>query len=40
MKSILKQAESDPAALREHMQNPAVKTNIEILLLAGFIRQG
>lgn len=40
MQSILQQAQSDPAALQEHMRNPAVKSNIQKLIAAGVIRVG
>lgn len=40
MQSILQQAQSEPAALQEHMRNPAVKSNIQKLIAAGVIRVG
>ncbi|KAI1163218.1 hypothetical protein F5B18DRAFT_620953 [Nemania serpens] len=40
MQSILQQAQSDPAALQEHMRNPAVASNIRKLVAAGVIRVG
>ncbi|KAK7756879.1 Hsp90 cochaperone [Diatrype stigma] len=40
MQSILQQAQSDPAALQEHMRNPAVRSNIQKLIAAGVIRVG
>lgn len=40
MQAILQQAQSDPAALQEHMKNPAVKANIQKLVAAGVIRMG
>ncbi|KAI1827847.1 hypothetical protein F4861DRAFT_291778 [Xylaria intraflava] len=40
MQSILQQAQSDPAALQEHMRNPAVASNIRKLIAAGVIRIG
>ncbi|KAI2640994.1 hypothetical protein GGS21DRAFT_352490 [Xylaria nigripes] len=40
MQSILQQAQSDPAALQEHMRNPAVASNIRKLIAAGVIRVG
>ncbi|GAP85278.1 putative stress-induced-phosphoprotein 1 [Rosellinia necatrix] len=40
MQSILQQAQSDPAALQEHMRNPAVAINIRKLIAAGVIRVG
>ncbi|KAH9950093.1 activator of Hsp70 and Hsp90 chaperone [Amylocystis lapponica] len=38
MQSILQQAQSDPAALQDHMKNPAVRTNIMKLINAGIIK--
>ncbi|KAF7560087.1 hypothetical protein G7046_g4070 [Stylonectria norvegica] len=35
MQSILQQAQSDPAALHEHMRNPGVKSKIQKLIAAG-----
>jgi stress-induced-phosphoprotein 1 len=40
MQSILQQAQSDPAALQEHMRNPGVRSNIQKLIAAGVIRMG
>ncbi|KAK3180850.1 Hsp90 cochaperone [Lecanicillium sp. MT-2017a] len=40
MQSILQQAQSDPAALQEHMRNPGIKTKIQKLMAAGVIRVG
>ncbi|KAI2604638.1 hypothetical protein GGR54DRAFT_621984 [Hypoxylon sp. NC1633] len=40
MQSILQQAQSEPAALQEHMRNPNVRTNIQKLIAAGVIRLG
>ncbi|KAI6250964.1 Heat shock protein sti1 [Erysiphe necator] len=40
MQSILQQAQSDPAALQEHMRNPAIRTKIQKLVAAGVIRVG
>ncbi|KAI2467103.1 TPR-like protein [Annulohypoxylon bovei var. microspora] len=40
MQSILQQAQSDPAALQEHMRNPSVRSNIQKLAAAGVIRMG
>ncbi|ORY57764.1 uncharacterized protein BCR38DRAFT_448605 [Pseudomassariella vexata] len=40
MQSILQQAQSEPAALQEHMKNPAVRSNIQKLVGAGVIRMG
>ncbi|KAI0127076.1 heat shock protein [Xylariales sp. AK1849] len=40
MQSILQQAQSDPAALQEHMKNPGVRSNIQKLVAAGVIRMG
>ncbi|PTD11267.1 Heat shock protein sti1 [Fusarium culmorum] len=40
MQSILQQAQSDPAALQEHMKNPGVKSKIQKLIAAGVIRVG
>ena len=40
MQSILQQAQSNPAALAEHMKNPAVRSNIQKLIAAGVIRTG
>jgi stress-induced-phosphoprotein 1 len=35
---ILQQAQQDPAALQDHMKNPAVKAKIQKLVAAGIIR--
>ncbi|KAI5922085.1 hypothetical protein F4810DRAFT_675451 [Camillea tinctor] len=40
MQSILQQAQSDPAALQEHMRNPNVASNVRKLMAAGVIRVG
>lgn len=40
MQSILQQAQSDPAALSEHMKNPSVRSKIQKLIAAGVIRVG
>lgn len=40
MQSILQQAQSDPAALQEHMKNPGIKSKIQKLIAAGVIRVG
>ncbi|KAM7216563.1 heat shock protein sti1 [Rhypophila decipiens] len=40
MQAILQQAQSDPAALAEHMRNPGVRTKIQKLVAAGVIRMG
>ncbi|CAI4218489.1 unnamed protein product [Parascedosporium putredinis] len=40
MQSILQQAQSDPAALAEHMKNPGVRSKIQKLVAAGVIRVG
>ncbi|CCC07828.1 hypothetical protein SMACR_01394 [Sordaria macrospora] len=40
MQAILQQAQSDPAALSEHMRNPTVRTKIQKLMAAGVIRVG
>ncbi|CAP60167.1 uncharacterized protein PODANS_1_4830 [Podospora anserina S mat+] len=40
MQAILQQAQSDPAALNEHMRNPTVRTKIQKLMAAGVIRVG
>ncbi|CAN8101204.1 unnamed protein product [Discula destructiva] len=40
MQAILQQAQSDPAALREHMKNPGVRSKIQKLVAAGVIRVG
>ncbi|KAL8381837.1 hypothetical protein RB595_005879 [Gaeumannomyces hyphopodioides] len=38
MQAILQQAQSDPAALQEHMKNPQVRSKIQKLVAAGVIR--
>lgn len=40
MQSILQQAQQNPAALQEHMQNPEVFKKIQTLIAAGIIRTG
>ena len=40
MQAILQQAQSDPAALAEHMKNPGVRTKVQKLMAAGVIRVG
>ncbi|TQS31554.1 hypothetical protein Golomagni_08160, partial [Golovinomyces magnicellulatus] len=40
MQSILQQAQTNPAALQEHMRNPQVKSKIQKLMAAGVIRVG
>jgi stress-induced-phosphoprotein 1 len=40
MQTILQQAQSDPAALQEHMRNPGVRAKIQKLVAAGVIRVG
>lgn len=40
MQSILQQAQTNPAALQEHMRNPGVKSKIQKLMAAGVIRVG
>lgn len=40
MQSILQQAQSDPAALQEHMKNPGIRSKIQKLIAAGVIRVG
>ena len=40
MQSILQQAQQNPAALQEHMQNPDVFRKIQTLIAAGIIRTG
>jgi len=38
MQSILQQAQSNPAALQDHMKNPTVRNKINKLINAGIIR--
>ncbi|GMM49219.1 Hsp90 cochaperone [Starmerella bacillaris] len=38
MNTILQQASSDPAALRDHMKNPEVRRKVNLLAAAGIIR--
>lgn len=40
MQSILQQAKGDPAALQDHMKNPAIQMKIQKLIAAGVIRMG
>ncbi|KAK3363153.1 hypothetical protein B0T25DRAFT_587182 [Lasiosphaeria hispida] len=40
MQAILQQAQSDPAALTEHMKNPGIRNKIQKLVAAGVIRVG
>ncbi|KAL2125010.1 hypothetical protein VTJ04DRAFT_1375 [Mycothermus thermophilus] len=40
MQAILQQAQSDPAALAEHMKNQTVRSKIQKLIAAGVIRLG
>ncbi|KAK3694489.1 hypothetical protein B0T22DRAFT_452619 [Podospora appendiculata] len=40
MQAILQQAQSEPAALAEHMKNPNIRTKIQKLVAAGVIRVG
>jgi stress-induced-phosphoprotein 1 len=40
MQAILQQAQSEPAALQEHMKNPSVKSKVQKLVAAGVIRVG
>lgn len=40
MQTILQQAQSNPAALHEHMKNPSIKSNIQKLIASGIIRVG
>ncbi|KAK1958769.1 TPR-like protein [Colletotrichum sublineola] len=40
MQSILQQAQTDPAALTEHMKNPDIRTKVQKLVAAGVIRVG
>ncbi|KAH6900418.1 heat shock protein STI1 [Thelonectria olida] len=40
MQSILQQAQSNPAALQEHMRNPQVRSKVQKLIAAGVIRVG
>ena len=38
MQSILQQAQSNPAALQDHMKNPGIRAKIQKLIAAGIIR--
>ncbi|WFD27919.1 Hsp90 cochaperone [Malassezia nana] len=38
MQSILQQAQSNPAALQDHMKNPGIRVKIQKLIAAGIIR--
>ncbi|ANB13018.1 Hsp90 cochaperone STI1 [Sugiyamaella lignohabitans] len=38
MNTILQQAQNDPAALRDHLQNPEIRRKINLLAAAGIIR--
>ena len=38
MQSILQQAQTNPAALQDHMKNPIVRNKINKLISAGIIR--
>ena len=38
MQSILQQAQSNPAALQDHMKNPGIRAKIQKLVAAGIIR--
>lgn len=40
MNAILQQAQSNPAALQEHLKNPQVRSKIQKLIAAGVIRMG
>lgn len=40
IQSILSQAQSDPAALQEHMKNPEIFNKIQTLIAAGIIQTG
>jgi len=40
MNSILQQAKGDPAALQDHMKNPAIRSKVQKLMAAGVIRMG
>ena len=40
MQSILQQAQTNPAALQEHMRNASVRSKIQKLMAAGVIRLG
>ena len=38
MQTILQQAQSNPAALQDHMKNPGIRAKIQKLIAAGIIR--
>ncbi|CRK47501.1 hypothetical protein BN1723_020306, partial [Verticillium longisporum] len=40
MQAILQQAQTNPAALNEHMKNPDVRSKVQKLVAAGVIRVG
>lgn len=40
MQAILQQAQSNPAALQEHMKNADVRSKVQKLIAAGVIRVG
>ncbi|KAK0547601.1 Hsp90 cochaperone [Tilletia horrida] len=40
MQNILQQAQSNPAALQDHMKNPTIRANIQKLIAAGVIQVG